>query len=148
MIRHGDIRLPERFWSKLCVEHNGCWLWKGAKIKDGYGGFWWRGRWRQAHRVAYQELVESIRPGLQLDHFVCNIPSCVNPAHLRPVTSRENVLRGDTIVSMNLARTHCRREGHLLDAPNLTARKDGSRGCRACQRENNNRHRSKFMESA
>jgi len=45
-----------------------------------------------AHRFAYEELVGPIPEGLDLDHL-CRNKTCVNPAHLEPVTRAENVRR-------------------------------------------------------
>ena len=42
-----------------------------------------------AHRFAYEALVGPIPAGLQLDHL-CRVKNCVNPAHLRPVTNKQN----------------------------------------------------------
>lgn len=41
----------------------------------------------------YELLVGPIPPGLQIDHL-CRNKICVNPAHLEPVTHRENLMRG------------------------------------------------------
>lgn len=49
--------------------------------------------------------VGPITDGLELDHL-CNVPSCVNPDHLEPVTHAENMrcIRGRQMA--------CRRAGH------------------------------------
>lgn len=87
----GDSRLPERFWAKA-FEREGCWLWCGTMF-GGYGQYSHEGKTRKAHRRSYEALVGPIPEGLALDHL-CRNPSCVNPAHLEPVTWRENVYRG------------------------------------------------------
>ena len=46
-----------------------------------------------AHRVTYEALVGSIPLGLDLDHL-CRVRSGANPAHLEPVTRKENLRRG------------------------------------------------------
>lgn len=74
----------------------GCWLWQGALNTKGYavlsvGGR--GGRRHYAHRLSYEIHVGPIPAGLQIDHL-CRVRRCVNPAHLEPVTNRENVLRG------------------------------------------------------
>lgn len=53
----------------------------------------WDDRIRFAHQVFYELHVGPIPRGLELDHL-CQNPSCVNPAHLEPVTHAENVRRG------------------------------------------------------
>lgn len=136
----GDSRLPPRFWSKVRPDAStGCWLWTGPLFKHGYGRLCCnkaRGRRRGtefAHRIAYEALIGPVPPGLELDHFRCDRRSCVNPAHLRPVTHRENVLRGRTFTSANAAKTHCPR-GHEFTTNNLV-KGFPRRWCRICRNE-------------
>lgn len=112
----------------------GCWLWTGAKNENGYGFTRLGGRDAKqsvAHRAVYLALIGPIPDGLVLDH-TCRTPACVNPAHLEPVTQRENLLRGRTIQARNKAKTRCLR-GHALSGDNLIVRPNGGRGCRACK---------------
>lgn len=92
-----------------------CWIWTRA-LRNGYGAIWIDGRVEYAHRAAYELHIGSIPDGLELDHL-CRVRSCCNPTHLEPVTRRENLMRGDTIV-----RAH--HEG----------RDCGSVGCLNCRR--------------
>lgn len=79
----------DRFWAK--VERGpGCWLWKAATQNGGYGRFFTSSNGMQmAYRYAYEITKGAIPEGAQLDHM-CHQPSCVNPDHLRPVTSKQN----------------------------------------------------------
>lgn len=121
----------ERFCAKFTVGNRAnCWLWHGAKMKDGYGNFKAAGRFVRAHRYAYELLVGPIPEGLVLDHL-CRVPLCVNPSHLEPVTRRENVLRGETVAASNAAKTHCKK-GHPLSGDNLYEH-GHSRHCRVCR---------------
>lgn len=70
----------------------GCWVWSGDLNRNGYGRR--HSRTPVAHREIYCFLVESIPDGLVLDHK-CKNRACCNPAHLEPVSQKENVLRGD-----------------------------------------------------
>lgn len=125
-----DARLPARFWDKAIPEPmSGCWLWLGATTPDGYAKFGHRAT--VAHRTSYRAFVGSIPEGLQLDHL-CRVRCCVNPAHLEPVTNRENQMRGIAFVVENANKTHCPR-GHAYDDKN-TKQYGGRRYCRACQR--------------
>lgn len=84
---------PRRFWSHVDKSAE-CWLWTGAKGREGgYGHFWVAGRKVAAHRFAYELLVGPIPDGLVLDHL-CRETLCVRPSHLEPVTQAENTRRG------------------------------------------------------
>ena len=129
--------LADRFWEK--VDKGGeCWEWTGNTFSNGYGCIHGGRDAGQkfnllAHRVAYELTVGPIPEGLTLDHLCRNI-LCVNPAHLEPVTIRENVLRGDGVSARAAKVTHC-PQGHPYSGDNLHVRPDGSRHCRACHRE-------------
>lgn len=119
------------FWSR--VDKSGvCWVWQGGMFSEnGYGNY----RRRAAHRVAYELCVGPVPDGLTLDHL-CRNKRCVNPAHLEPVTTGENVRRGIGPSAQNARKTHCKR-GHEFAGENLRVRKGpyGSlRMCRECGR--------------
>lgn len=137
------MKPEERFWPK--VDRSGdCWQWLGYISTGGYGRFA-KGHREEvaAHRFAYELMVGPIPAGLTLDHL-CHTPdctagdqcphrSCVNPAHLEPVTVRVNTLRGGTIPAANAEKTHCKHD-HPLDGDNLIVDKHGHRRCRTCVR--------------
>lgn len=90
------ITVTERFWSHVDKQPgpDGCWLWTAATT-GGYGRFSVGPRGNHhlvpAHRYAYECLVGPIGPGLDMDHRPTCPKRCVNPAHLRPVTHKENL---------------------------------------------------------
>jgi hypothetical protein len=140
-----------RFEAKYCPEPNtGCWLWFGAYVKtwygEVYGSFCSNRVSRLAHRVSYEHHVGPIPDGLDLDHL-CRMPRCVNPAHLEPVTRRENILRGKGCSVGNAEKTHCPK-GHPYEEGNIYIHKRGkalNRECRECvlERERAKRRRPK-----
>ena len=111
----------------------GCWRWTGFVTPDGYGTIRdSSGLTRKAHRVAYEAWVGPIPDGLQLDHL-CRVRDCCNPAHLEPVTSQENSLRGETAAARHASATHC-PQGHEYTPENTYSSKRGERDCRDCRR--------------
>ena len=119
----------ERFLAKVDKTET-CWLWIACKSTAGYGDF---GNEGEAHRWSYKHFVGPIPEGLELDHL-CRVRNCVNPAHLEPVTHRENVLRGDAPCAKNALVTHC-PAGHPYDDENTRQMPRGGRKCRACHRK-------------
>jgi hypothetical protein len=113
--------VDERFWNKV-NKTDTCWLWTGALQSRGYGSVGiGNHRTGLAHRVAYEALVGPIGDGLTIDHL-CRVKSCVNPAHLEPVTSAENIRRHFEY------RTTCRHGAAIVYRKN----KLHSRDCNAC----------------
>lgn len=114
---------------------SGCHIWVGAMTSSGYGAVRiGHTRTLRVHRVRYEREVGPIPAGTELDHFYCNNKACCNPAHVRPVTRRENALRADGVASLCAAKTHC-PQGHEYSGANLIAgtfKRTGHRKCRIC----------------
>lgn len=80
----------ERFWSY--VDQSGdCWLWTGARCGRAnlYGSFS-SPVGTSAHRFAYAHFVGPIPAGMQVDHRATCPKHCVNPAHLRLATPKQD----------------------------------------------------------
>lgn len=74
---------------KSVATDSGCVEWVGQITGGGYGRY----RGWMAHRIAYEADVGPIPAGLDIDHL-CRNRRCINPAHLEPVTRKENLRRG------------------------------------------------------
>lgn len=97
MRKESPEKALKRFLEKVVVPDGkeGCWLWTGAKTKDGYGRFSYEDRLYLPHRWLWQALRgRTIPDGRVLDHR-CRNRNCVNPTHLDCITQQENVVRGN-----------------------------------------------------
>jgi hypothetical protein len=83
--------LPKYVWEKVEFTSH-CWTWLGAANNKGYGSVWHGGRSLSTHKLSYELLVGPVPDGLQLDHLCLN-KLCLKPAHLEPVTPKQNVNR-------------------------------------------------------
>lgn len=80
----------ERFMAKIELSPDGCWLWTAFVTTWGYGQFGTsNGRSVAAHRWSYEHHVGSIPEGRLVDH-ICQVRHCVNPAHLRLASKKQN----------------------------------------------------------
>lgn len=114
--------LPRHVRRNIAEGTDGCWLWTRSRSQDGYGWASLANRTWQAHRLVYVLLVGEPPAGLILDHL-CRVRHCVNPAHLEPVTVRENLRRGDTPTGAETC-----KEGHQFVSMH------GQRRCPVCYR--------------
>lgn len=91
--RYGVSTDPvERFWFYVdkSAGPEGCWIWTGYTVPNGYGRVAWYGRVARTHRVAWQITHGEIPQGKVIYH-TCDNPSCVNPKHLRLGTQKDNM---------------------------------------------------------
>lgn len=94
--RHNGLPLFERFWRKVELSADGCWVWRGALMprpnpKHGaYGCFRADdGKRVGAHRQSYIMAIGPIPPGMVVMHR-CDNPQCVRPSHLQVGTHKQN----------------------------------------------------------
>jgi HNH endonuclease len=120
--------LAERFWAQVLPEPNsGCWVWTGATHRGGYGAF---SRRRSvsvsAHRMAWVLHHGAIPDGLDVLHR-CDVPACVNPAHLWLGTHDDNMRDCATKGRLGIQRDPARYAARLVEwragqAPGTSAR--------------------------
>lgn len=136
------------------VPEAGCWIWLGGLDRDGYGKTKVSGRSLRAPRLFYEIHRGPIPGGLELDHL-CRTPLCVNPWHLEPVTTAENIRRAVPFRARlsrevndlrrqrlrhrySVSKENCSK-GHAYNEANTRRRPNGTRVCRTCHREAANR---------
>lgn len=83
-----------RIFNKCRMSETGCWIWTGTTDGKGYGMVSFRSKDRRAHRVSYELFKGEIPAGMHVLHR-CDTPECVNPAHLRAGTAKENMAERD-----------------------------------------------------
>jgi hypothetical protein len=127
----------EKIQEKFNV-NEGCWTWNGAVSGNGYGVFHFKRKSWSAARASYQLFIKAIPLELKIDHL-CRNRLCVNPAHLEPVTHRENVIRA--VPYRNNYGVELCKQGHLLDG--IRTRKEKGRYCKTCSKINKKRSRIK-----
>lgn len=129
-IGHFIVKVPNAIGSE-------CWHWTGC-TRFGYARLFWKQKVHTVTKLAYREFVGDYPENMDLDHL-CRNRTCVNPAHLEPVTRKENVNRG------LLKKTHC-KHGHILEGNvYYTTRRGGQvrRACKICMKNDQKRYRER-----
>lgn len=126
-----------RFIAQVVRDPGGCWMWTGAVNESGYGVLSGPGLPRPkvyAHRWSYEHHVGPLPADLFVLHS-CDVPPCVNPAHLRPGTAADNA--ADKVARGRSKMPAC-RQGHPWTEENtihFTTREGrAGRRCRTCRR--------------
>ena len=124
------VRTQLRFEASYAVDsETGCWRWCRLVNAAGYSKFFYYGKLGYGHRYAWEYWRGAIPAGLTIDHL-CRNRCCVNPDHLDVVSLRTNLMRGNSLSTINARKTHCPR-GHPLDNRQPPA---GGRRCKTCNR--------------
>jgi len=132
----------DRFWSKV-IKTDGCWIFQGANISSGYGGFYMKrvapekSKSTSAHRVSWELTFGPIPDGLWVLHK-CDNRRCVRPDHLFLGDRLANILdcaaKGRICTIGKSRLTHC-KNGHEFTEENTYIRAaTGHRDCRICRK--------------
>ena len=171
--QYSTITLEDRFFEKVALMANGCWIWTGSIMRHGYGLIQNNGKSLTGHRVSYELFKGPVPKGLVVDH-TCHDPRtcdggrscihrrCVNPDHLEAVTKKRNssaerscaskslVLGRENSVKRRLGVTHC-VHGHEYTPENTIIQRtkrspNGCRVCRICYAESQKRYKARTRQ--
>jgi len=117
---------------------NGCWNWKAALDRDGYGTSFRdenSKKWKP-HRWSYQFFTGHDIEFQSLHiHHICGNRRCVNPDRLSAITIEHH----NSLKSLK----PCCKRGHAFKGDNLALSVKGHRVCRECNRIKARRHKEK-----
>lgn len=86
-----NFKINKNFWSHVLIgDSNDCWIWQGKTDGFGYGQTKAGGKQIRTHRYSWIIANGDIPKGMQITHN-CDVPSCVNPNHLKLGTQQSNM---------------------------------------------------------
>jgi hypothetical protein len=121
---------------KRCVRdrRTNCWVWRGARNKQGYGIVKFRKRFYRVHRLFFSVFKGfDIDSDLFVNHY-CNNTSCVNPDHLTAKNQEDNMKyasnldrtqRGERSPASKLTQSEVRKIRKLAGENELSKQKIG-----------------------
>jgi len=137
----------KRFYSKIKFnEETWCWDWVGTTLQRGYGHFKLKRKIWRSHRLSYLIHKGDLIEGLTLNHL-CRNRKCCNPDHLEQITSKENILCGESFSAVNKRKTHCKR-GHEFTEENTINLSRNRRECRKCRKLHDHNKYYKDLEKS
>lgn len=84
-----SILLPKNIQKRINInEETECWEWTGS-LAQKYGQTTLNGKIVMAHRAVYELLIGPIKENYLL-HHICFNESCVNPFHMKEMTTKEH----------------------------------------------------------
>lgn len=86
------VNIVDDFWGRVAIGGpDECWDWQAGGNSSGYGMFFYGGRMKYVHRLAWEFANKQIIPeGMYVLHS-CDRKFCCNPAHLRIGTPADNM---------------------------------------------------------
>lgn len=129
--------LKRKLLSKRLIDSNNCWLWQGAKDKDGYGIIRFLDKDYKVHRLSFFLWKLGFKDDLNTLHK-CDVSSCFSPDHLFQGTTGQNIKDMiDKKRHFEQKKTHC-KNGHEFTVENTyISPTDNSRQCRICRKSRN-----------
>lgn len=140
-----DKALYDKLIARIRIDDaTGCWLWTGPIRpskwpQNRYGMTSWKGRHFNTHRA----MVVAVH-GPQPRHICachrCDVPLCINPAHLFLGTMGDNIRDSRSKNRHHEAQKEYCERGHPLSGDNLYLHSQGGkkrgirRACKTCQR--------------
>lgn len=125
--RKTDTKISNKFYKK-----SRCHMWTGTKNQLGYGVLGMNDQSHLAHRLSY--VINKGKFDQRLDiHHKCHNRPCVNPAHLVPITHKENLAKSNGVSStINKKKKKCPRGHRFSKSNNSFVNNAGSRVCIIC----------------
>ena len=132
-----DEQALDRYLSRVAVDpFTGCWLYQGARNKDGYAQTTRNGKDLGIHRFVYEQLVRPVPPSVNLHHMKCVGKHCINPLHLEELTHAEHHARHR---EERWAGGFCRNGHELTEENTYTQANSKGRYCKTCLHEDQRR---------